>query len=154
MFPDLDAKATLSAPTRSPITIATSPCSGRKASVVDRPERTSPLGRRPGRSPDRPRRIDEQTRERIVGVALSCPEYLGLPFMQWSLPKLRDHLIKTGVVESISLGGVRQVLPGRGISVYRTKTWKQSCDPAFERKRGCLRPCRRRRKRGPAALRR
>lgn len=91
---------------------------------------------RPGRSPGRPRRIDEPTRERIVAVALSCPRDLGLPFTHWSLPKLRDHLIELGVVEAISHEGVRQVLSERGISFQRTKTWKQSTDPECERKKG------------------
>jgi transposase len=91
---------------------------------------------RPGRSPGRPRRIDEQARERIVAVALSRPQDLGLPFTHWSLPKLRDHLIESGIVESISHEGVRQVLAERGISFQRTKTWKQSNDPEFERKKG------------------
>lgn len=91
---------------------------------------------RPGRSPGRPRRIDERTREQIVALALSRPHELGLPFTHWSLPKLRDHLIETEVVESISHEGVRQVLAGHGISFQRTKTWKQSSDPDFERKKG------------------
>jgi transposase len=91
---------------------------------------------RPGRSPGRPRRIDEQTRGRIVAVALSRPHDLGLPFTHWSLPKLRDHVIESGVVESISHEGVRQLLAERGISFQRTKTWKQSSDPEFERKKG------------------
>jgi transposase len=91
---------------------------------------------RPGRSPGRPQRIDLKTRERIVAVALSRPHDLGLPFTHWSLPKLRDHLIESGVVASISHEGVRQVLAERGISFQRTKTWKQSPDPEFERKKG------------------
>ncbi len=91
---------------------------------------------RPGKSPGRPRRIDAQTRERIVEIALSRPHDLGLPFTHWSLPKLRDHLIESGVVESISHEGVRQVLAERGVSFQRTKTWKQSSDPDFERKKG------------------
>jgi transposase len=91
---------------------------------------------RAGRSPGRPRRIDEQTRERIVAVALSRPHDLGLPFTHWSLPKLRDHLIESGVIASISHEGVRQLLAERGISFQRTKTWKQSNDPEFERKKG------------------
>jgi transposase len=47
----------------------------------------------PGRSPGRPRRIDEQRRERIVAIALSRPHDLGLPFTHWSLPKLRDRQV-------------------------------------------------------------
>lgn len=91
---------------------------------------------RPGRSSGRPRRIDEATRERIVAAALSRPYDLGLPFTHWSLPKLRDHLIDSGTVETISHEGVRLVLAERGISFQRTKTWKQSTDPEFERKKG------------------
>jgi hypothetical protein len=30
----------------------------------------------------------------------------------------------------------RQVLADRGVSFQRTKTWKQSSDPEFERKKG------------------
>ena len=52
---------------------------------------------KPGRSPGRPRQIDQRTRERIVAVALSRPDDLGLPFTHWSLPKLRDHLTVSGV---------------------------------------------------------
>jgi transposase len=91
---------------------------------------------RPGRSPGRPRQIDEQTRARIVAVALSRPQDRGLPFTHWSLPKLPDYLIETDAVESISHEGIRQVLAERGISLQRTKTWKQSNDPEFERKKG------------------
>lgn len=91
---------------------------------------------RPGRSPGRPRRIDERTRDRIVELALSRPGDRGLPFTHWSLPKLRDQLIESGIVESISHEGVRQVLAERGISFQRTKSWKQSSDPDFERKKG------------------
>src|SRR5262249_59467258 len=80
--------------------------------------------------------IEAQTGARSSAVALSRPHDLGLPFTHWSLPKLRDEPIESGVVESISDEGVRQVLIERGISFQRTKTWKQSNDPEFERKKG------------------
>lgn len=53
----------------------------------------------------------------------------------WSLAKLREHLIETGVVESISPETVRKILAERGISFQRTKTWKESTDPGFELKK-------------------
>ena len=88
-----------------------------------------------GKSPGRPRRFTDAVRERIVELALSKPKELGKPFTHWSLPKLRDHLVKAGVVESISVETVRKILTERGVSFQRTKTWKESTDPQFEAKK-------------------
>jgi transposase len=90
---------------------------------------------KPGKSNGRPRRFTAQVRERIVEVALAKPKDLGKPFTHWSLAKLRDHLIETGVVESISAETVRRILAERGVSFQRTKTWKESPDPNFEVKK-------------------
>lgn len=94
----------------------------------------------PGSSPGRPRRFDDAVRERIVEVALSRPDDLRLPFTHWSLVKLRAHLIESGIVESISTETLRRMLGERGVSFQRTKTWKQSPDPDFERKKGLFLP--------------
>ncbi|MGH2982002.1 MAG: helix-turn-helix domain-containing protein [Solirubrobacterales bacterium] len=83
----------------------------------------------------RPRRFSEQDRERIVEIALSKPKQLGKPFTHRSLAKLREHLIETGVVASISAETVRRILAERGVSFQRTKTWKESPDPEFEGKK-------------------
>ena len=88
-----------------------------------------------GKSNGRPRRFSEEVRERIVEIALSKPKQLGKPFTHWSLAKLREHLIETGVVESISPETVRRILAERGVSHQRTKTWKESPDPEFELKK-------------------
>ncbi|HVM00118.1 MAG TPA: IS630 family transposase [Egibacteraceae bacterium] len=83
----------------------------------------------------RPPKIDDATRRAIRRVALSRPPDLGLPFTTWSLAKLRDHLIDTGVVEAISVEGLRRVLAGFGITFQATKTWKASPDPDYEAKK-------------------
>lgn len=88
-----------------------------------------------GKSTGRPRRFTDEVREQIVQIALSHPRKLGKPFTHWSLAKLREHLIAAAVVESISAETVRKILVERGISFQRTKTWKQSTDPAFELKK-------------------
>ena len=88
-----------------------------------------------GKSNGRPRRFSAEVRERIVEIALSKPKELGKPFTHWSLAKLREHLIETGVVSSISPETVRRILAERGVSFQRTKTWKDSPDPDFEGKK-------------------
>jgi|SRR6266496_2865969 len=93
-----------------------------------------------GKSPGRPRRFGAEVRERIVEVALSRPKDLGEPFTHWSLQKLRAHLIERRVVETISPETLRKILAKRGVSFQHTKTWKQSSDPDFERKKGLFLP--------------
>ncbi|MEQ4306319.1 IS630 family transposase, partial [Plantactinospora sp. B6F1] len=81
-----------------------------------------------------PRRIDEQTRDWICVIARCDPRFLGRPFSCWSLAKLRDYLIESGYVTTISIETVRQILHERGISWQATKTWKVSTDPDFTSK--------------------
>jgi hypothetical protein len=57
------------------------------------------------------------------------------PFTRWSLEKLSVYLKKTTVVSSISLETLRQILHEQRVSLQRTKTWKESNDPAFESKK-------------------
>jgi len=79
--------------------------------------------------------ISEGTKKKIADVALSRPKDLGLPFTQWSLSKLRDYVIERGIVESISIEWLRQILKERGIKYRRTKTWKEFNDPEYEFKK-------------------
>lgn len=45
-----------------------------------------------------------------------CPRFLGRPFSCWSLAKLRDYLIKSGRVATISIVAVRRILHERGVT--------------------------------------
>lgn len=85
----------------------------------------------PKRSGGAPRRIDEQTRDWIRVIARCDPRFLGQPFSGWSATKLRDYLIATGHVPTVSVETVRRVLHERGVSWQATKTWKASTDPDF-----------------------
>jgi transposase len=58
----------------------------------------------------RPKTISEAACRQIRLIARCCPRDLGLPFSTWSLSKLADHLVATGVVASISRESVRQIL--------------------------------------------
>jgi hypothetical protein len=68
-------------------------------------------------------------------VALSRPRDHDLPFSTWSLTKLADFLVAERVVEDISHEGLRVLLAEQGVSFQRLKTFKQSRDPDYERKK-------------------
>jgi transposase len=81
-----------------------------------------------------PNKISEPVRDWICVIARCDPRFLGQPFSCWSLTKLRDYLITTGRVVTISVETVRRILHERGVSWQQTKTWKASNDPHFTAK--------------------
>lgn len=83
----------------------------------------------------RPVEFVPEIRADIVKIALSPPKLLGCPFTRWSVEKLREHLLKVGVVRRISDETVRTILKEEGVHLQRTKTWKESKDPAFRTKK-------------------
>jgi len=77
-----------------------------------------------------PSKFVAEVAEQIAEVALSPPrELIGMSV--WSLPKLREYLLAQGIVESISLEWLRQILRRRKIRWRHTKSWKESTDPEF-----------------------
>ena len=76
-----------------------------------------------------------ETRADIVEIALSPPKLLGCPFTHWSLEKLREQILLVKVVPKISLETLRTILKEEGVHLQRTKTWKESNDPAFRSKK-------------------
>ncbi|MBW3596545.1 MAG: IS630 family transposase [Planctomycetes bacterium] len=85
-----------------------------------------------------PRKFLADVVEQVCEVALSPPEKL-IGMTQWSLTKLRQYLVETGELTSISLEWLRQILRQRGVRWRHTKTWKKSDDPEFEAKRRRIR---------------
>jgi transposase len=81
-----------------------------------------------------PNKISEQTRDWVCVIARCDPRFLGRPFSCWSLSKLRDYLIETGRVATISIETVRRILHERGVTWQTSKTWKASNDPDFTSK--------------------
>jgi transposase len=83
----------------------------------------------------RPRRIRTDQRCHIVATATTRPTTLSLPFTRWSLAKLAQHpRTKKGGRITISKEQLRQILAEEEITFQRTKTWKESPDPAKETK--------------------
>lgn len=77
-----------------------------------------------GKGKSRNLRHGADVRQRIAEIAATTPESLGLPFRDWSLPQLRDHLIAQGVVAGISPETIRRILTDRGIDWRRPGPWQ------------------------------
>ena len=56
--------------------------------------------------------FSEAVRDEIARVAMHSPASVGEPYGYWSLRRLRAHLYRRGVVQSISVEGLRQLLRG------------------------------------------
>jgi transposase len=83
----------------------------------------------------RPRQITTTERALIVKTATKRPRSLGQPFTRWSIRKLRDYLAtKKHRKVVVSRERLRQVLAEEHLAFQRTKTWKESPDPAREEK--------------------
>lgn len=98
-------------------------------------------------SPGRPPKFTDDVKWAIIEIATSRPKDLRLPFSRWSLSKLREHLVRRRVVKSISLSWLRRILQDAELSFQKTRTWKESKDPQFGRKKNesslCTDRCRR-----------
>lgn len=66
------------------------------------------IGNRYGQG--RPVIFDDIVTREIIQVVTSPPRQWGLPFTVWSVAKLGDHLMAHGVVNSISIEWLRQIL--------------------------------------------
>ena len=78
----------------------------------------------------RPRRISSDDEQRIVALAGARPDSLGVPFTRWSLAKLSRYL--DGQRIQVSPAQLGRILARAGVSLQRTRSWKQSPDPEYE----------------------
>jgi transposase len=68
----------------------------------------------------------DAVRDEIARVAMHSPASAGEAFAQWSLRRLRTHLIRRGVVQTISVEGLRQQLRSLPLpSIY----WRRASRP-------------------------
>ena len=81
----------------------------------------------------RPRRISSDDEQRIVAVAGARPDSLGVPYTRWSLAKLSRYLREREQIE-VSPAHLGRILHRNGISLQRTRSWKQSPDPDYRAK--------------------
>lgn len=76
----------------------------------------------------------EQLRE-LMEVALSNPQERGLPFANWSVPKLSEYCRAKHLLPPVTDEWVRRVLRREGLTAQRIRTWKTSSDPHFDSKK-------------------
>ena len=83
----------------------------------------------------RPRRITTDDEVFIVTTATARPESVGLPFTRRSLRKLAGYLAENDL-RRVVIGRerLRELLARNDITFQRTKTWKESNDPARDEK--------------------
>jgi len=75
-----------------------------------------------------------QLRE-LVEVALSNPQERGLPFSNWSVPKLGEYCRAHHLLPPVTDEWIRRLLRREGLTPQRIRTWKTSSDPNFDRKK-------------------
>ncbi len=65
-------------------------------------------------SAGRPKNIafSDAIRDEVARVAMHSPRSAGEPYDRWSLRRLQSHLVRRGVLRSISVEGLRQLLGG------------------------------------------
>ena len=80
----------------------------------------------------RPRRISTDDEQRIVAIAGARPDTLGVPYTRWSLAKLSRYLAEQEI--EVSPAHLGRILARNGISLQRTRSWKQSPDPDYAQK--------------------
>ena len=101
--------------------------------------------------PRGPRTFTADLVEQMAAVALASPSVL-IGMTEWSLFKLREYLIEQGLISTISLEWLRQLLRRCGVRWRRTKTRKDSHDPQFWPKYRRLRRLYRKRPQGGRRL--
>jgi transposase len=70
--------------------------------------------------------FSDAIRDEIARLAMHSAANVGEPYAQWSLRRLRSHLIRRGVVQAISVEGLRQLLRGLPLpAVY----WRRAVRP-------------------------
>ena len=86
--------------------------------------------KRSGRKPV----FSQEQRARIVEAVNTDPRKLGKNFSLWSLPKLKEHAISTGIVANISIEGMRRILLKGNKKYKKSRRWLYSNDPDFFKK--------------------
>jgi transposase len=71
--------------------------------------------------------FSDAIRDEIARVAMHSPTSVREPYRQWSLRRLRTHLLRRGVVQAISVEGLRQLLRGLPLP---PAYWRRAVRPA------------------------
>lgn len=75
----------------------------------------------------------------LIELTKASPRALGYPFNSWTLYRLKTAAMEREIFLEVSHMSVKRILDAAGISLQRTKTWKESNDPDFEVKKNTSR---------------
>lgn len=70
--------------------------------------------------------FSDAVRDEVARIAMHSPVNVGEPYAQWSLRRLRAYLYRRGIVQSISVEGLRQLLRGLPLPAAY---WRRSAPP-------------------------
>ena len=79
-------------------------------------------------------KFTKEQKAKMLMVASTEPQKLGMHFTTWSLPKLKRYFIENEIVDSISIESIRQLLKSEGIKLKKSKRRQYSNDPDFAKK--------------------
>lgn len=74
----------------------------------------------------RKRRFDDTVRDAVARLAMQSPDVVGESFSHWSLRRLLAHVLRRGIVQQMSVEGLRQLL--RGLPLPEAY-WQRSGEP-------------------------
>ena len=98
------------------------------------------------------RKFVDEIRLEMVNMALMPPSSMGYPFTTWSLRKLRDAIVEKGIVADISVSNLQKTLKDEELTYQAVRTWKESDDPDFGRKKRRIDRLTRRRHNPPVVI--
>jgi transposase len=83
----------------------------------------------------RPRDFDQSVQDRIIELLRHKPEDFGIESGVWTLEDAAKVVVEQGIVDSICIESLRQVLLRAGLSWRRVKAWIAPSDPEYEKKK-------------------
>jgi transposase len=86
---------------------------------------------RPGRKPT----FDEKVQQGLLDIFKEAPHKYGFSGSQWTLHRLAEAAVRTGLVSSISHESVRRLINKSKHSYRRLKAWLKITDPQYHRKK-------------------
>ncbi|MEK7880221.1 MAG: FAD binding domain-containing protein [candidate division NC10 bacterium] len=89
---------------------------------LNRFEKSGVSGLRTRLRPGRPLKLTREVHQQIALVASARPQDLGVPIAAWSLPKLKEYLVRTGRAPGLSLESLRTALRRGGLSLKTART--------------------------------
>ena len=89
----------------------------------------------PRKHTGRPSTRTESQKTQLIELTKVSPRALGYPFNSWTLYRLKAAAIEREIFVEVSHMSIKRILDAAGISLQRTKTWKESNDPDFEVKK-------------------